>query len=84
MVDKDEPERRKVEVSPELLQKIRGCAAVPKLVAVLVKANLIGQSEFSAFYDPKRKKMPLKGMARWRAIVQSNKFRESAEKWRNE
>ena len=60
MVD-DALEKKKVEVTAERLTKIKSCTAIPKLINVLVKANVLGLSEFSAFYDPKRKKMPLKG-----------------------
>ena len=83
MLDNEAPEKKKVDVSPERLQKMKACAAVPKLIEILIKANLLGQSEFSSFFDPKRKKLPLRGKEKLRAILSSKACKEYVEKEKN-
>lgn len=47
--------RKRIEVTNEQLEAIKKCAAVPKILTALYKAEVIGKAEWSVFYELKGK-----------------------------
>ncbi|CAD8154666.1 unnamed protein product [Paramecium pentaurelia] len=77
--DDEENEKKKIEATPEQLEAMRACPAVNLLQIALIKANILGQTDMSAFLEKKKKLQPVDPLAikfrRIREFVATEKFK---------